>query len=43
MWQEGLLSRVRMKKYNSYRGEVGEKAPNLLARDFTASAPNQNG
>ena len=39
--QEGLLRHVRMKKYNSYRGEVGEKAPNLLARDFTAKAPNE--
>ena len=41
MRQEGLLSRVRMRKYKSYRGEVGEKAPNLLERDFTASAPNE--
>lgn len=39
MRQEGLLSRVRMKKYNSYRGEVGEKAPNLLNRNFTAKDP----
>jgi len=39
MRQEGLLSRVRMKKYNSYRGEVGEKAPNLLSRDFNTNGP----
>lgn len=41
MRQDGLLSCVRMKKYNSYRGEIGEKAPNLLERDFTASVPNE--
>lgn len=35
-----LYCNVRMRKYNSYRGEIGEKAPNLLARDFTASKPN---
>jgi len=32
---------VRMKKYRSYRGEVGKIAPNLLARDFHAERPNQ--
>ena len=32
---------VRMKKYRSYRGEVGKVAPNLLARDFRAERPNQ--
>ena len=32
---------VRMKKYRSYRGEVGKVAPNLLARDFHAERPNQ--
>ena len=30
-----------MKKYRSYRGEVGKIAPNLLARDFHAERPNQ--
>ena len=30
-----------MKKYRSYRGEVGKVAPNLLARDFRAERPNQ--
>lgn len=38
---EGLFCRVRMKKYQSYRGEVGKIAPNLLERDFAAEAPNQ--
>ncbi|MEV4266908.1 IS3 family transposase [Kribbella sp. NPDC049584] len=34
----------RRKRYNSYRsntGEAGRTAANLLARDFTATAPNQ--
>jgi putative transposase len=38
----GLHCPVRRKKrYNSYRGEAGRTAPNLLNRDFTATAPNQ--
>ena len=37
----GLVCRVRMKKYRSYRGEVGKIAPNLLNRDFHAEKPNQ--
>jgi len=30
-----------MKKYKSYKGQVGAIAPNLLNRDFSASAPNR--
>jgi transposase InsO family protein len=37
----GLFCRVRMKKYRSYKGEVGKIAPDLLGRDFEATAPNQ--
>ena len=37
----GLVCRVRMKKYRSYKGEVGKIAPNLLNRDFHAEKPNQ--
>ena len=37
----GLVCKVRMKKYCSYKGEVGKTAPNLLERDFTAQKPNQ--
>lgn len=37
----GLVCRVRMKKYKSYKGEVGETAPNLLERNFEAENPNQ--
>ncbi len=41
MRQMGIFCRVRMKKYNSFRGEVGRVAPNLLERDFKADKPNQ--
>lgn len=41
MNEMGLKSLVRMKKYRSYRGQVGKVAPNLLARDFTATKPNE--
>ncbi len=37
----GLFCRIRMKKYRSYKGEIGKIAPNLLERDFEATAPNQ--
>ena len=32
---------VRLKKYRSYKGEIGKIAPNILKRDFKATAPNQ--
>ena len=41
MKELGLVCRVIMKKYRSYRGEVGKIAPNLLNRDFHADKPNQ--
>jgi len=41
MKQEGLICKVRMKKYNSYKGEVGQIAPNLLQREFKADKPNE--
>ena len=41
MKELGLVCRVRMKKYRSYKGEVGKIAPNLLNRDFHAEKPNQ--
>lgn len=41
MKELGLVCRVRMKKYRSYKGEVGKIAPNLLKRDFYAEKPNQ--
>jgi len=36
-----LVCRVRMKKYRSYKGEVGKVADNLLNRNFHAEKPNQ--
>ena len=41
MKQLGLVCRVRIKKYRSYKGEVGKIAPNLLNRNFYAEKPNQ--
>ena len=41
MKELGLVCRVRMKKYRSYKGEVGKIAPNLLNRNFHADTPNQ--
>ena len=41
MRELGLICRVRMKKYRSYKGEVGKIAPNLLNRDFRADKPKQ--
>ena len=41
MKELGLVCQVRMKKYRSYKGEVGNIAPNLLKRDFHAEKPNQ--
>lgn len=41
MKELGLVCRVRMKKYRSYKGEVGKIAPNLLKRDFCAEKPNE--
>ncbi len=35
----GLKCLVRLKKYRSYKGECGKIAPNILKRDFTATAP----
>ena len=36
----GLKSMIRVKKYNSYKGDVGKIAPNILGRDFKAERPN---
>ena len=37
----GLQCFVRIKKYKSYKGEVGKICDNLLERNFTADKPNQ--
>jgi putative transposase len=36
MQELGVRSIVRMKKYRSYKGEVGKTAPNILDRNFKA-------
>lgn len=41
MKELGLVCRVRIKKYKSYKGEMGKIAPNLLDRDFCAQKPNR--
>lgn len=37
MGELGLKSRIRVKKYKSYKGEQGRIAPNMLGRQFKAS------
>nr|WP_212031252.1 IS3 family transposase [Cytobacillus depressus] len=37
----GIKCEVRMKKYRSYKGNVGKIAPNILQRDFTAKNMNE--
>ena len=39
MREEGLLCKIRRKKYSSYRGEQGKVARNVLGRDFRAGGP----
>nr|WP_245221884.1 IS3 family transposase [Pedobacter kyungheensis] len=40
MKQMGLKSKIRVKKYKSYKGEIGKASDNILQRDFTADKPN---
>ncbi len=41
MAESGIKCEVRMKKYKSYKGEVGKIAPNLLERNFKADKPHE--
>lgn len=41
MKELNMICFVRMKKYKSYKGEIGKIAPNILERGFEATAPNQ--
>jgi transposase InsO family protein len=41
MGECGVKCQVRLRKYRSYKGEVGRIAENLLKRDFVATAPNR--
>lgn len=37
----GIKCQVRLRKYRSYKGQVGKIAPDLLKRNFKANKPNQ--
>lgn len=37
----GIVCKVRIKKYRSYKGQVGKIAPNLLERNFVATKPDE--
>lgn len=41
MKELGLICKVRIRRYKSYKGEVGKVAPNLIARNFVARGPNE--
>jgi transposase InsO family protein len=41
MREEGRICQVRRRKYRSYKGQVGQAAPNVLEGDFKADAPNK--
>lgn len=41
MGELGLKSLVKLKRYQSYKGEVGRTAPNHLERQFKARQPNE--
>ena len=41
MQSMNIKSQIRKVRYRSYKGEVGRIAPNIINRDFAASAPNQ--
>lgn len=39
MREEGCRCKIRRRRYNSYQGEVGKAADNVLNREFEADAP----
>ncbi len=41
MEQLGIKCTLRPKRYHSYKGDMGETAPNVLDRNFFATSPNQ--
>ena len=41
MHEEHIVCKVRQHKYNSYKGQIGKVAPNLLQRDFSTTKPNE--
>jgi putative transposase len=40
MRELGLKSLIRLKRYKSYKGQIGDTAPNILHRNFKAVKPN---
>ena len=41
MGQMSLKAKQKKQHYNSYKGELGKIAPNVINRDFYAAAPDQ--
>ena len=41
MRELGLKSLFRIKRYKSYKGQIGETAPNILQHNFKAVMPNK--
>lgn len=41
MVEMSLYSKRKKAKYRSYKGEIGKIAPNVIDRNFVATAPNQ--
>lgn len=41
MSEMGLKCRIRKVRYRSYNGDVGKVAPNVIERNFAATAPNR--
>lgn len=41
MAEQSLRSLIRVKKYRSWRGDVGRTAPNIMNRNFRAHRPNE--
>ena len=41
MGQMSLKAKRKKQRYRSYKGELGKIAPNVIGRDFTATAPDQ--
>ena len=41
MHEEHIVCKVRQHKYNSYKGQIGKIAPNLLQRDFSTTKSNE--
>lgn len=41
MKELGLHCAVRLKKYRSYKGQIGKIAPNIISRNFNAVKPNK--